>query len=321
VDRSYREIMGGHMYPNGDVLGIISQQGIFRINRCSELIWFKRGLFHHDISIAADGSIWVLSANFVTRKPGDYAHVATPYYDDVILHLSPDGEVLEEISLLDALYRSHRQGIVLAGKSSYPANKHADPLHSNDIELVDAAFAAQHDFADEGDLLISLRAVDSIVLIDRDTKRVKWALTGLFLRQHDPDLQPNGTISIFDNRTDRGQFNKAVRTIEPPSFGYSRLIRFDPVSQRILWQFQGSRDEPFYTSVQGDHQILANGNVMAVETEAGRIIEIDPKTKDIVWEWFNVVKRGDRKDLVGRITRAFRYDRDDVAFLGEECPP
>jgi hypothetical protein len=320
VDRGFQEIMGGHLYENGDVLGIIYQQGLFRIDRCSGLKWFRPGLYHHDVQVAEDGSIWALSANFRTEQPGAYAHIATPYYDDVVLRLSPEGEVLEQISLLDAIYRSGYQGLVLEGKSSYPESKQDDPAHSNDIEIVGEAFAARHAFANAGDLLVSLRAVDSIVLIDRDTKLVKWALTGMFLRQHDPDLQPDGTISIFDNRTARGQFNKAERTVEPQSFGYSRLLRFDPASQRILWQFQGSREEPFYTSVQGDHQILPNGNVMAVETEAGRIIEIDPKTNEIVWEWFNVVERGERKDLVGRVTRAFRYDADYATFLGEDCP-
>ena len=319
VDRGFQEIMGGYLYQDGDVLGIIYQQGLFRIDRCSRLKWFKPGLYHHDVQLAGDGSIWALSANFHTEQPAAYAHIASPYYDDVVQRLSPDGEVLEEFSLLDAIYRSGYQGLVLEGKSSYPESKQDDPTHSNDIEIVGADFAARHDFANEGDLLVSLRAVDSIVLIDRETKLVKWALTGLFLRQHDPDLHPDGTISIFDNRTARGQFNRAARTVEPQSFGYSRLLRFDPASQRILWQFQGSREEPFYTSVQGDHQILPNGNVMAVETEAGRIVEIDPRTNDIVWEWFNVVTRGARKDLVGRVTRALRYDAGYPTFIGGNC--
>lgn len=320
IDRGFQEIMGGHLYEDGDVLGIVYQQGLFRLDRCSRLKWFRAGLYHHDVKVDQDGSIWALSANYQSQQPSAYAHIASPYYDDVILRLSPEGEVLEEISLLDAIYRSGYQGLVLEGNSSYPESKQDDPTHSNDIEIVGEAFAARHGFAEAGDLLVSLRAVDSIILIDRETKLVKWALTGMFLRQHDPDLQADGTISVFDNRTDRGQFNKSVRTIEPPSFGYSRLLRFDPVSQRILWQFQGSREEPFYTSVQGDHQILPNGNVMAVETEAGRIIEIDPQTNEIVWEWFNVVERGERKDLVGRVTRAFRYDADYADFLGKDCP-
>jgi hypothetical protein len=320
MDRGFHEIMGGHLYPNGDVLGVIYQQGLFRIDRCSGLKWFRPGLYHHDVKVAADGSIWAMSAHYLTESPGPYAHIPTPHYDDVVLRLSPEGEVLEEISLLDAIYRSGYQGLVLGGKSAYPEAKQDDPTHSNDIEIVGEEFASRHDFANPGDLLISLRAADSIVLIDRRTKLVKWALTGLFLRQHDPDLQPDGTITIFDNRTDRAQFNQARRTVEPQSFGYSRLLRFDPASQRVLWQFQGSREEPFYTSVQGDHQVLPNGNVMAVETEAGRIIEIDPKTNEIVWEWFNVVTRGERKDLVGRVTRAFRYDADYPTFLGKDCP-
>ena len=46
----------------------------------------------------------------------------------------------------------------------------------------------------------------------------------------------------------------------------------------------------------------------------------DPETNEIVWEWFNVVARGERKDLVGRVTRAFRYDPDYPSFIGKDCP-
>jgi hypothetical protein len=32
------------------------------------------------------------------------------------------------------------------------------------------------------------------------------------------------------------------------------------------------------------------------------------------------VERGERKDLAGRVTRAFRYDADYATFLGKHCP-
>jgi len=320
IDHGFLEIMGGHLYGNGDMLGSIFQQGLFRIDRCSGLKWFRPGLYHHDVQVAEDGTIWALSARYVTDSAKARPHFSIPYYEDMIVNLSPDGEVIEEFSLLDTLFESGREALILTGEESFPSMKFEDPTHANDIEIVSPEFAAHYDFVEPGDLMVSLRTTDTIVLIDRGSKRVKWALSGLFLRQHDPDLHDDGTISVFDNRTDRAQFNMARRTVERPSFGYSRLLRFDPASQHILWKFEGTRDEPFYTSIQGDHQILPNGNVMAVETEAGRIIEIDPKTNEIVWEWFNVVERGERRDLVGRITRAFRYDRDSLTFLGQDCP-
>ncbi len=71
-----------------------------------------------------------------------------------------------------------------------------------------------------------------------------------------PDLLSDGTISIFDNRTDKGQHNEAVHPTEPQSFGYSRILRFDPETQEVLWTFEGSKERPFYTSIQGDHQVL-----------------------------------------------------------------
>ncbi len=135
-----------------------------------------------------------------------------------------------------------------------------------------------------------------------------------------PDLLSDGTISIFDNRTDEGQHNEAVHLTEPQDVGYSRILRFDPQTQEVLWTFEGSKESPFYTSIQGDHQVLPNGNVLIVETEGGRIFEVDPTDNEIVWEWFNGLDFDQSGFFIGRITRAMRYNQHYPQFLTLGCP-
>jgi hypothetical protein len=318
--RDHYEIMGAHLYENGDVLVNISHKMLARIDRCSNLSWSLPNRAHHDVTVENDGTIWVLGSDYVTQAQQVRPHFAVPYYDDTLIRLTPAGEVIEEISILDALFDGGYQALVLEGEPEFPESKTNDPTHSNDIEIVSEDFARHNGFADPGDILVSLRTADAIVLIDRESKAAKWALTGPFLRQHDPDLLPDGTISIFDNRTDKGQHNEAVHLTEPQSFGYSRILRFDPQTQEVVWKFEGSRENPFYTSVQGDHQILENGNVLIVETEAGRIFELDPTDNSIVWEWFNGLDLDQSGNFVGRITRATRYDQNYPQFLALGCP-
>ena len=58
-----------------------------------------------------------------------------------------------------------------------------------------------------------------------------------------------------------------------------------------------------------------------VETEAGRLFEIDPVDNSIVWEWFNLLETRDTDTLTGRITRAKRIELDYPQFLGQACAP
>ena len=113
------------------------------------------------------------------------------FYEDTILKVSPDGEVLDEISVLLAM-RS------LPGLLP-PRSDTFDPTHLNDIELVTPELAAAFPMLKAGDLLVSMRNVSSLVAIDAETKMARWAMAGPFRRQHDPDLLPNGHIMVFDN--------------------------------------------------------------------------------------------------------------------------
>ncbi len=137
------------------------------------------------------------------------------------------------------------------------------------------------------------------------------------MRQHDPDCLSDGTISIFDNRTDRGLHNYIKYLSDPQSFGYSRIIQIDPKTQQIRWFFEGTIAQPFYTSIQGMHQLLRNGNVLVVESEGGRVFEVDRETKTIVWEFRNELKYDGSKAILGRVTNASRISRNELDFLRE----
>jgi len=49
--------------------------------------------------------------------------------------------------------------------------------------------------------LISLRNISTILVIDAETKKVKFISIGRVMRQHDPDFIPGDKISVLDNRS------------------------------------------------------------------------------------------------------------------------
>ena len=47
--------------------------------------------------------------------------------------------------------------------------------------------------------MISLRNVSTVLVFDPDDLKIRYSITGRFVRQHDPDFVDNNTISVFDN--------------------------------------------------------------------------------------------------------------------------
>ena len=116
-----------------------------------------------------------------------------------------------------------------------------------------------------------------IAVIDPDTEKIKWSMTGPFIRQHDPDFMDNGYISVFDNKG--GTRNE--KTLQA-----SRILSINPANKTYNVLYDGSDDEPFVTLHQGNHQHLPNGNILITESTEGRIFEVNPN-RDIVWSFIN----------------------------------
>lgn len=307
-------IHGAHLYSNGDVVFNIEHKALARIDIDSNLIWSINEPAHHLIFVEDNGTIWVPSQHFVKESRKAFPRLRAPYMEDYVLAVSPDGKVIDKISMLKAIYDGNYQGMLLQGGFS-PEIKQWDVTHLNDVEIIGDKFGKANGFAKAGDILVSFRNLDSIAIIDRKDKKVKWCMTGPFLRQHDPDCLPDGTISIFDNRTDKGQFNGAEYLPDPQSFGYSRILRIVPKTQQIKWSYQGSMQQPFYSSINGNDQELPNGNVLIVEPEGGRVFEVDPNHNTIVWEYRNILKSDQSEDYVGRVTYAEKFLKENLDFL------
>jgi hypothetical protein len=72
-----------------------------------------------------------------------------------------------------------------------------------------------------------------------------------------------------------------------------------------------------YSSLGGKVQLLPNGNVLAVEPQGGRIIEIARNNgDDVVWEFVNLQEDG----LAGMVFDGLRFAEDELDFVGKPCP-
>ena len=293
-----------HVYPNGDLLTLYIGlgdtpygYGLIKFDRQSTPIWRYDANAHHDFDIAEDGRIYVLTHEIREEPVDRLESVRPPILEDFIAVLSPDGQELKKLSLVDALMTSHYGRLI----SAMGDEARGDLLHANSVDVLDEEMASAFTFAEPGQVLISLRRPNALILVDVDTEEVVWAQTGYWHQQHDAEFLPNGRILLFDNK---GHYEEG---------GPSRILEIDPDDLSIDWSYGGSREERFYSRIRSRQQRLPNGNTLITESDGARLLEVTPNG-EIAWEFVNPVRAQDR-GLTAVIMGGHRYAMEELPFL------
>ena len=286
---------GMFLFPDGDVLVNLNYLGTVRLDACGSVEWTMAAGNHHSISQAQDGTFWIpgMSRNRDATIPSSSTGERTlprAVYRDLLLNVSPDGELLRAINVLDVLYANDLEHYLV----KHDAFHDEDPVHLNDIEPLGRELADDFRTFRANDLLISLHDLDLVLVMDPETGRVKWHESRFFIWQHDPDFVPGGRIGVFDNNAD----GTARGTI----LGGSRVVALEPHTDSLSVLYAPSTSEPFYTEILGSWQRLAGGNMLLVEGTAGRVVEVTTDGR-IAWEWVHPATEQGRVPGVGGALR------------------
>ena len=278
------------LLPDGDLLAIYNQHGLIQLDRDSNLLWTFEDHVHHDIEVLADGSIYVITnqAEVVERINPD-----RPILHDFIVKLSPDGREIDRISVLEAIEDSDYLPLLDL------TPKVGDIMHTNEIEVLDGRLADWNPAFKAGNLLVSIRNFNTVVVIDPVERRVVWTLSNLFSAQHDPRILDNGNMLIFDNKGDTGEV--------------SRVFELDLRNQQITWNYRGSEHD-FHSETCGTAQRLPNGNTLITESNFGRAFEVTPE-RSIVWEYYSPERTGPDDAFIAQIYEIVRIAPDSVPWL------
>ena len=137
-----------------------------------------------------------------------------------------------------------------------------DPVHINDVRIIKKQNHADNFTNGKiGDLLVSLREIDAVVLMDKDTYDIKWITRGNFTRQHSPRITNKGTILIFDNQSSL-----------PPN-GVSRIVEIDIKTNKLVGFYEATNDNFFESENRGRLQIVDN-RIFVQEHNQGRLFEL-----------------------------------------------
>jgi len=303
VDKIWPELAGSkpssfwrrvYWYPNGDLLAIHESAGIIKIDKTSTLIWGYRGRCHHQAYVTPDGKIYVLTREVRINPKVNETHAVL---EDYVVILDPGGRLLEEYNLLDCFLNSDYKSLLKNMR------KEGELFHTNSIVVLDGSMAHASPVFKKGNILISIRFIDTIAIIDLDLGRVVWGLSGeengMWSRQHDPRLLPNGRMLLFDNVGHNGM---------------SKVIEFEPFTQKIVWQYCGHEQNRFYSKSCGISHRLPNGNTLITESDNGRALEVTPGGK-IVWEFYNPFRVGENNELIATLFEMARVPKDFFPWL------
>lgn len=315
-------IHGLHLFANGDLVLNFNYVGAARLDACGRVLWRLTEGNHHSIERADDGSFWIpgTSPDPRTTSPGHpdgFPGLKRPVYQERLIRIGTDGQVLDEIHVLDFLYANGLERHIVKARWTNVE----DVTHLNDVEPLGATLADEYPLFEAGDLLVSLRNLDLVFVVDPRTERVKWSASEPFIHQHDPDFMGDGWIGVFDNNRDGTQNGEML--------GGSRIVAVQPHTDSTRVLFSGSPTHPFFSETLGNWQRLENGNLLLTEGRASRIIEVTPDGR-IVWEWIGElysdsevteVTEGTRYPLTPEQVRSWpcsmaeEADRDEEASL------
>ncbi|CAN5259268.1 arylsulfotransferase family protein [soil metagenome] len=270
------EVNGIAISPNGDITFNYGDLAMVQVDICGKVKWRLPVMTHHVVERAEDGSFWALDVNDRNKVDPRYPNLKPPYRDAGVIQVSNDGKLLQRFSIIDLYSRNGLQGLFAISGLDDAAAVYHDGLHANDVEVFPSTLKPGV-FA-PGDVMVSTRNNNTIFVFDPKTQVIKAVVSGVTVRQHDPDFIDGSTISIFDNNA----------VDDPPARQHSRIVEYNFATraQRVL--FEGTPAHHFYSFAMGRQQGLPNGNLLITEATRGRLLEVTPAGK-VVWEYYNIV--------------------------------
>ena len=193
--------------------------------------------------------------------------------------MSPEGAILKEWSVPELLRKNDLNGLYYLGYIHAVPHETVrnDRLHLNDVEPFPKGLAPG--FFGEGDVLVSLRNINTVLVFNQQTEHIKYITTGRFIRQHDPDFVDGDSFTVFDNND---------RPFSEPDEASSRIVLVNARTGAMKTLYEGTPEHPFFTSAMGKQQWLPNGNLLITEATKGRAFEVTPDGQ-IVWQYVNYV--------------------------------
>ena len=261
--------------------------------------------------------------------------------DDTVYEVSRDGDILWEWVCSDHFdafgFREEAKNVLFRDPNMRPCGGGmGDWMHINSMSLL-----GPNKWYDSGDerfhpdnIIADGRETNLIFIISKKTGEITWKTgpyydytpekaLGWIIGQHHAHMIPRGlpgegNILVYDNggwagygACHPGSLNGTKNVLRD----YSRVLEFDPVSLKIVWQHtpheaglvHPTDSNRFYSPFISSAQRLPNGNTLITEGSGGRIIEVTAG-HELVWEYISPY--WGKSFRMNMVYRAYRYPYD-----------
>jgi Arylsulfotransferase (ASST) len=307
------DVHGALATPAGEVVFNYEYCGTVKLDQCGKVLWAIDEITHHSLVPATEGGYWLLGRELwlSTDHPDRFPPFSNTGHskmikDDMLLRIDEDGKILEQVSVAEILRAGGLEAELTAAEGSYYTGfvGRSELVHTNKVAELTPDVASAFPLFTAGDLAMSFRRLNLIVVIDPVTKAVKWHQTGPWIRQHDVEFRRDGRLSIFNNNTYRTAYSPRGHVLLNTPFT-TNMIAVDPVTRETEILFGERPGQEMLSVIRGQHELLPGGGMIITEFDAGRVLEVDA-AGEIVWEFVN---RFD-DDFVGEIMNADVYSAD-----------
>ena len=226
---------------------------LFNYNVSKDTYTAYKGLYHHSIELFQDSLLYVCIIGKDTL----------PNLNDgiMIMNLNTQKPVFQK-SISEILIENKYKGL-LYGSSNikqklYINYKYRDVIHLNDIQPI----RMKTNFAEIGDVLISMRHLSTVMLYRPSTNKILWLSQGPWFNQHDADVINEDEIGVYNNNY--------IRNIEFNENESSQIITYNFKTQKY-----GTLHKKIFEKYQikskfsSRFEILNNGNMFVEDSPSG----------------------------------------------------
>ena len=282
---------GALAMPDGSVVFNFDYSGTAAIDRCGAPQWTLTRQSHHSVARAEQGGFWIPGSRLVTAEQGSrFPPFEAPFIESTAMLVSDRGEVLQEISIEQLFYDNGLEAVLTGAAAVFQQRSvkawHREIVHVNKIAELSSELAPAFPMFSAGDLLLSFRNLNLLMVFAPDTGKVKWWRTGPWLRQHDPEFAPGGSIVVFNNNAHLESLSAADRTtkrtpLEMPRV--SNILGFDPAQGVASVLYGGRPGQEMLSVTRGKVDPRPGGGLLITEFDGGRVFEVDAAGRTI-WE-------------------------------------
>ncbi len=285
----------------GDLFFIAQNAPFRKIDKCSNLIFQNtHDGFHHSVEEDIDGNIWtsthIYPQSLPVEKVGRDIVEDGGFYDDAIVKLSADGEILYEKSISKIFIDNGMESRLSMVGTSHEFQ--LDPIHINDVQPVN--FDGK--YWKKGDVFLSLGHQSMILLWRPSTEEIVWMDDKYIFHQHDVNIINEYQISIFNNNRKYYYPNKDIVD------GHNEVLIFDfNTNEYSSYLNESLIKNDVRTTSQGRSRILPNGDLFVEETKSARTLYFN---SDGSLRWTHLNRADDGNVYVVGWSRILHTDKD-----------